>query len=89
MVVLLGIALFFDRWHVRTAAILLSLAIGATRPMLGVHWPSDVLGGWLWGAGFALLGAGVAQATGLLDARQGQRGAIRIAPSSRTSSPLK
>lgn len=32
-----------------TAAIVLALAIGATRPILGVHWPSDVLAGWIYG----------------------------------------
>jgi len=32
-----------------TAAVLLSLLIGATRPYLGVHWPSDVVGGWAFG----------------------------------------
>lgn len=66
MVVLLLAALLFDRYRLWSVAITLSLAIGLTRPMLGVHWPTDVVGGWLWGAGFALIGAGVAQSMGLL-----------------------
>lgn len=39
------------RWQRRaaTAAILLSLLIGISRVMLGVHWPSDVVGGWAFG----------------------------------------
>ncbi len=69
MVVLLLAALLFDRYRLAPLAVALSVVIGLTRPMLGVHWPTDVLGGWLWGAGFALIGAGVAQSMGLLDTR--------------------
>lgn len=32
-----------------TAAVSLSGVIGSTRPYLGVHWPSDVVGGWAFG----------------------------------------
>ena len=36
-------------------AILLSLLIGTSRVMLGVHWPSDVVGGWSFGMLWVLL----------------------------------
>ena len=36
-------------------AIALSLVVGMTRPILGVHWPSDVAGGWCLGALWLLL----------------------------------
>jgi undecaprenyl-diphosphatase len=38
-----------QRRLVALAAVLLSLLIGTSRVMLGVHWPSDVVGGWSFG----------------------------------------
>jgi len=45
------------RWHrfAVAGAILLSLLIGTSRVMLGVHWPSDVVGGWAFGMLWVLL----------------------------------
>jgi undecaprenyl-diphosphatase len=37
------------------AAILLSLLVGSTRLVLAVHWPSDVVAGWAFGAAWTLL----------------------------------
>lgn len=43
------------RVYVLSLAIALTLAVGLSRVYLGVHWPSDVLGGWIVGASWALL----------------------------------
>ncbi|MFD8911539.1 phosphatase PAP2 family protein [Streptomyces sp. NPDC059575] len=37
-------------WTAVALALLAVIGVGATRVWLGVHWPSDVLGGWLFGA---------------------------------------
>ncbi len=44
------------------SCVLLAVAIGCTRVMLGVHYPSDVLAGWMVGGGLALCWAGVIRA---------------------------
>jgi undecaprenyl-diphosphatase len=52
-----------SRWNRVAAggAILLSLLIGTSRVMLGVHWPSDVVGGWAFGLLWVLLTLGPAE----------------------------
>lgn len=52
-----------SRWRhlAAAAAILMSLLIGLSRVMLGVHWPSDVIGGWTFGLLWVLLTLRVAE----------------------------
>lgn len=64
MAVFLVIALIaVPRAYRRSAvvsALFASLLIGGTRPYLGVHWPSDVIGGWALGAGIAIIAWSIA-----------------------------
>ena len=42
------------RWYCMAAAMLLTFLVGASRIFLGVHYPTDVLAGWLLGMTWAL-----------------------------------
>jgi undecaprenyl-diphosphatase len=53
------------------AALMGAFAIGITRPMLGVHWPSDVVGGWAFGALWVLSVLWLAGRAGF-EAREGR-----------------
>lgn len=46
-----------SRWRAPAVAgaLLMSFAVGLSRVMLGVHWPSDVVGGWAFGMLWVLL----------------------------------
>jgi membrane-associated phospholipid phosphatase len=71
MITYLALALFLAprerRWRVLTVAFIGSLVVGATRPLLGVHWPTDVIGGWAFGALWVLAAYLLARRAGLID----------------------
>ena len=49
------------RWWAVPAALAATFVIGISRPMLGVHWPSDVIGGWSFGAAWVIAMLAIAE----------------------------
>jgi undecaprenyl-diphosphatase len=47
------------RWAVAAPLLVLGVAIGVSRTAVGVHWPTDVLGGWAMGGAWMLGSAAV------------------------------
>jgi undecaprenyl-diphosphatase len=48
-------------WYAVSAGALLSAAVGLSRVHLGLHWPTDVVAGWIAGAGWAVFFAATAK----------------------------
>ena len=66
MIVCLTLAILFfsdTPWKRSAVAVgfILSLCIGLSRVMLGVHWPTDVIGGWTFGLLWVLLALPLAE----------------------------
>lgn len=81
MIVFLSLALLVAPRRIQRLAVpialLATVAVGITRPMLGVHWPSDVVGGWAFGAAWVLLMLGLADRLGQEHSGGNQQGRVQ------------
>ena len=70
-------------WRRPALAVAISLGriVGATRPFLGVHWPSDVVGGWALGLLVVALALAAGRRSGAIEAQHDVVGRHRSAVS--------
>ena len=65
MILLLSLAVIAapreQRWWTVPAALMGTFLVGISRPMLGVHWPSDVVGGWSFRAAWVIAMLAIAE----------------------------
>lgn len=89
---LIAALLLRDARPPRTAVVLIALwgaAVGLTRVYLGVHWFSDVIGGWLFAtAWLALLACAYLRRTGARLPGSGQAGVKMCSGASSRMNPL-
>ncbi|WP_051709643.1 phosphatase PAP2 family protein [Streptomyces sp. NRRL S-350] len=60
-----------------TVAAVFAVSVGLSRVYLGVHWPLDVLGGWLLAAMWLAIGTAVLRLPGRTAARRGARPPVK------------
>jgi len=68
------------RWTIVGAAMALSLIVAWTRVWLGVHFPSDVIAGWLGGAGWAFAASALLYRPAKAVAEEAKEGLEAITP---------
>ena len=73
------------RFTIVGTALVLSLMIAWSRVWLGVHFPSDVIAGWLGGAGWAFLATGLLQQPAQTAARRAANPLDAVSPVPRRS----
>lgn len=68
------------RWSATVAALILGLSVGLSRIILGVHWPSDVIGGWALALLWVIAALAIGRRSGALEPQHDVVGRHRLPP---------